>query len=65
MKSSRKLKPMKVKGRVYDPMPHAPTSPTHSCVCTHTRATRAYGHIDLTRTRKVRVFKSGKRRITF
>ena len=67
-KSRRKLKSMRVKGKVYDPMPRMPTTPCAVNTCSRTRQALARSvntiHID-THTRKVRVMKSGKRRISY
>ena len=69
LKSRRKLRPMKVKGKVFDPMPRAPSTPTHAARVTHTRKLDVRGFTIIPsieqNLRKVRVFKSGKRRITF
>lgn len=68
IKSRRKLRPMKVVGaRVYDPMPHnpvcAPRVRSHNARAFDARANNA---IALNASgRKVRVLKSGKRKITF
>ena len=67
IKSRRKLKSMRVKGKVYDPMPKMP----HDAPRVRSHAGRVYQprmftYIDMnTSNRSVRVFKSGKKRVTF
>lgn len=68
VKSRRKLKSMRVKGKVFDPMPHNPTTPCAVNACARTRALdiRAGNAINATLpVRKVKVLKSGIRRITY
>ena len=68
IKSRRKLKSMRVKGKVYDPMPRMPTTPCAVNTCSRTRAfnARSVNTINIdTQTRKVRVLKSGVRRVTY
>ena len=67
IKSRRKLKAMKVKGKVYDPMPRSPHCAPRSRATTGFRADpRSVTTIALNASgRKVRTLKSGKRKITF
>ena len=67
VKSRRKLRPMKVKGKVYDPMPRNPECAPRSRVTHNSRAARVISYVPSVENnlRKLRVFKSGKRRITF
>jgi hypothetical protein len=68
IKSRRKLISMKVIGKVYDPMPRSPTTPCAVNACSRTRAfdARSVNTINIdTQTRKVRVLKSGVRRVTY
>lgn len=67
LKSRRKLRPMKVKGKVYEIAPRAPSTPTHACRVGNVRKPEIHSYIPSVENnlRKVRVFKSGKRRITF
>ena len=66
IKSRRKLRPMKVKGKVYDPMPKMPHDAPRSRATTGFHAPlRSVTYIALNASnRNVRVFKSGKKRIT-
>ena len=68
IKSRRKLKAMKVLGKVYDPMPRMPTSVARTRACANTRGFEVRAttsiHIDV-HTRKSRVLKSGIRRINY
>ena len=65
--SRRKLRPMKIKGKVYDPTPHHPT--TVARVRTrdgHAFDVRMTTYVQVeTQARKSRVLKSGIRRITY
>lgn len=67
IKSRRKLKARKVTDtKVYDPMPRGPKCAPRSRATTGVRDERTYNVIALNASgRKVRTFKSGKRRITF
>ena len=66
VKSRRKLKAMKVKGKVYDPMPHGPTcAPKVGVTCAKTTYARPNAIALNASGRKVRVLKSGKKRISF
>ena len=66
-KSRRKLKSMRIKGKVYDPMPRnpvcAPRVRSHSARASDARA---FNTISLNSSnRKVKILKSGKKKITF
>ena len=69
IKSRRKLKSMKVVGaRVYDPMPRAPKCVARARVCANTRTyeVRATTYVQVANpARKVKVLKSGVRRISY
>ena len=66
LKSRRKLRPMKVKGKVYDPMPRGPTEAGKvRATCSKTTYDRPNAIALNASNRNVRTFKSGKRRITF
>jgi hypothetical protein len=66
IKSRRKLKARKVAGKVYDPMPRGPKCAPRARATTGVRDERTYNVIALNASnRKVRTFKSGKRRIIF
>lgn len=67
IKSRRKLKSMRVKGKVYDPMPHNPVcAPRVRAHNARGLDLRAGNPINITSSaRKVRVLKSGIRRITY
>ena len=66
IKSRRKLRPMKVKGKVYDPMPHNPVCVPRTRVrdvrVTYTRPNAIQVE---PMARKSRVLKSGIRRVTY
>ena len=66
IKSRRKLKAMKVKGKVYDPMPRSPKcAPKVGATCAKTTYVRPNAIALNASSRKVRVLKSGKKRISF
>ena len=50
--------------KIYDPFPRTPETAQRVNVCANTREARVIGVIAMP-TRKVRRFKSGKRRITY
>ena len=67
IKSRRKLRPMKVKGKVYDPMPRHPTTVARvRSRDGHAFDVRMTTYIQVeTQARKSRVLKSGIRRISY